>query len=323
MDIDHVHLSRLDLNLLVSLEVLLDEQSVTRAARRMGVTQSAMSHSLSRLRTLFGDELLTRVPQGMRPTPRAVGLHDKLRGVLAQVQALTMRPRDFDPATADMLFTLGMADSSEVMMMPRMLARFQVEAPSLRFLLRNVDRQRVLEDLDSGRIDLAIGLFQDGKQHHKRRVLLHDRYMCIYNPRLLDLPDPIGLEDYIRLPHLLTSLVETPVGVVDTALAKLGLTRHIAMTSPRFSAIPFVLEQAPVIATMHARVAAYFAETMQLRVCPPPIDLPDVPISMIWHSSNDNVPAHRWLREQIVSIRSGGFGHWTPGAPPKMTGQGG
>jgi len=303
VDIDHVHLSGLDLNLLVTLDILLSEQSVTRAAARMGVTQSAMSHSLARLRLVFGDELLTRVPQGMRPTPRARELHGRLRDVLNAVQGLTARPQAFDPATADILFTLGTADSTEALMMPGLLARFQQTAPGVRFLLRNIDRQRVLEDLDSGRIDMAIGVFDDGRMHHKRRVLHRDRYMCVYNPRLLDLPDGITLQDYVRLPHLLTSLVETPVGVVDDALAKLGLTRRVVMTTPRFAAIPFVLQQAPVIATMHARVAAFFAESIGLCLCPPPVELEEVAISMIWHSSNDNVPAHRWLREQIVDLR--------------------
>ncbi len=303
MRIDHVHLGKLDLNLLVALDALLSERSVTRAALAVGVSQSAMSHTLSRLRTTFADELLTRAPDGMRPTPRALALLAPMRAALAQIQDLTSAPATFDPATADVTFSLGIPDSTEVLLMPQLVARLQSVAPGVKLLLHTTNRQRILEDLDSGRVDLGIGVFEEGQTHHKRRILNKESYLCVFNAELVGVTPPISLEDYVRLPHLLTSLVESAHGVVDEALAKLGLTRTIALTSPRFNAMPFVVRQAPVVATMHSRLARFFGESMGLAVSPAPIELPDVSISMIWHSSNDRAPGQRWLRETILELR--------------------
>ena len=303
MRIDHVHLGKLDLNLLVALDALLGERSVTRAALAVGVSQSAMSHTLSRLRTTFADELLTRAPDGMRPTPRALALLAPMRAALAQIQDLTSAPATFDPATADNTFSLGIPDSTEVLLMPQLVARLQSVAPGVKLLLHTTNRQRILEDLDSGRVDLGIGVFEEGQTHHKRRILNKESYLCVFNAELVGVTPPISLEDYVRLPHLLTSLVESAHGVVDEALAKLGLTRTIALTSPRFNAMPFVVRQAPVVATMHSRLARFFGESMGLAVSPAPIELPDVSISMIWHSSNDRAPGQRWLRETILELR--------------------
>ena len=303
MHIDHVHLAKLDLNLLVALDALLSERSVTRAALVVGISQSAMSHALSRLRTTFADELLTRVPNGMRPTPRALALLAPMRAALAQIQELTAAQATFDPATADVTFSLGIPDSTEVLLMPQLVARLQSVAPSVKLLLHTTDRHRILEDLDSGRVDLGIGVFDQGQTHHKRRILNKESYLCVFNAELVGVTPPISLDDYVRLPHLLTSLVESAHGVVDEALAKVGRTRTIALTSPRFNAMPFVVRQAPVIATMHSRLARFFGESMGLAVSPAPVDLPDVSISMIWHSSNDAVPGQRWLRDTILALR--------------------
>ena len=303
MRIDHVHLSRLDLNLLVALDALLTERSVTRAAARIGISQSAMSHALARLRTTFSDELLTRGPEGMRPTPRALALLAPMQEALAQIQQITAPPAAFDPSTADITFTLGIPDSTEVLLMPILIAHLQASAPGVKLLLHTVDRNRILDDLDSGRVDLGIGVFEQGQTHHKRRILNKENYLCIFNADLVGVTAPISLDDYVRIPHLLTSLVESAHGVVDDALAKIGRKRVIALTSPRFSVMPFVVRQAPVIATMHSRLARFFAESMGLTVSPAPIALPDVSISMIWHSSNDDVPSQRWLRDTIVALR--------------------
>ncbi|WP_246750909.1 LysR family transcriptional regulator [Methylorubrum rhodesianum] len=271
MRIDHVHLSRLDLNLLVALDALLTERSVTRAAGRIGISQSAMSHALARLRTTFSDELLTRGPDGMRPTPRALALIAPVQAALSQIQEITAPPDAFDPATADITFTLGIPDSTEVLLMPTLIAHLQAVAPGVKLLLHTVDRHRILDDLDTGRVDLGIGVFEQGQTHHKRRILNKESYLCIFNADLVGVTAPISLDDYVRLPHLLTSLVESAHGVVDDALAKIGRKRVIALTSPRFSVMPFVVRQAPVIATMHARLARFFADSMGLTVKGGPI----------------------------------------------------
>ena len=302
MNIDHVNLSRIDLNLLVALDALLTECSVTRAAARVGLGQSAMSHNLGRLRTLFGDELLTRSSEGMRPTPRALALIDPVRIALAQITTLVSQDRVFDARTADRLFKIGLPDSVEVLLGPALLAHFCEAAPGIRLRLYTIDR--LFDELDAGRLDLAVGIgdLADGAMHHKRRLLSTDTYLCMFNARRVGISPPISLEDYVRLPHVLTSLRKGERGVVDTALASLGLTRTVALTTPRFVAVPFLVAGSPVVTTMHAKLARYFAAALGLSLSPAPVDLPEISFSLLWHASFDHDPAHMWLRRTVLHV---------------------
>jgi DNA-binding transcriptional LysR family regulator len=305
MTIDHVHLARLDLNLLVAFDALIAAGSVTRAAAKTGVGQSAMSHSLGRLRALFGDELLTRAADGMRPTPRALALIEPVRTALAQIQALTAPKIDFHPATAELIFRIGLPDSMEVLLMPSLLAYLRQHAPGIRLRLHAVgDPAQVLEELDADRLDMAIGIgsFAGGGTHHKRRALLTGAYLCMFNAELVGLGPPISLADYVRLPHVLTSLRSGERGVVDDALAQIGLTRIVALTTPRFLAVPFLVRNAPVVTTMHAQLARLFATALGLSLSPPPVALPDISISLLWHASYDDDAAHAWLRQLIARL---------------------
>ncbi len=302
MAIDHVNLARLDLNLLVALDALLAERSVTRAAARVGLGQSAMSHNLSRLRALFGDELLTRGPEGMRPTPRALALSDPVRVALSQIQALVSRGEAFDPRTAERTFRVGLPDSVEVLAVPALLAHVCEAAPGVRLRLHTVDPSRLLDDLDADRLELAVGFaaFPGGQAHHKRRLLATDAYVCLFNAERVGVSPPISLDDYVRLPHVLTSMRPGERGVVDDALAKLGLKRTVVLTTPRFLAVPFLVARAPVVVTMHARLARFFAAELGLSLSPPPVALEEVPVSLLWHASYDRDPAHAWLRQTFA-----------------------
>jgi len=306
MGIDTVNLARIDLNLLVHLDALLKERSVTRAAARVGIGQSAMSHNLARLRELFGDELLTRGSEGMRLTPRAVALLEPARTMLAQVEALVSRDQAFDPATAVRTFRFGLPDSMEILIMPALLARMREVAPGIHLRLYNFDASRLLDDLDADEMDLAIGYeaFQPGQFHHKRRKLFTETYLCMFNAEKTGVAPPISLEDFVRLPHVLTSLRpgRSVRGIVDDALEKLGLRRSIALTTPRFLTVPSLVARAPVIVTMQARLARLFAAEFGLSLSPLPVELREVTVSLLWHASYDNDPAHTWLREQVVQL---------------------
>lgn len=306
MAIDAINLGRLDLNLLVHLDALLTERSVTRAAARVGIGQSAMSHNLARLRELFDDELLTRGADGMRLTPRAMTLVDPVRTALAQVEAVLLRDQSFDPATAVRTFRLGLSDSMEILIVPRLLARMREIAPGIHLRLYNVDTSRLLDDLDADEVDLALsyGPIQQGQLHHKQRVLFTESFLCMFNAEKTGITPPISLEDYIRLPHVLTSLRpgRTVRGSVDEALEELGLQRSVALTTPRFLTVPYLVVQAPVIVTMGARLARRFAAELGLSLSPPPVKVKDITVSLVWHASYQHDPAHVWLRDQLVQL---------------------
>lgn len=313
MVIDHINLSRVDLNLLVALDALLIERSVTRAAARVGLRQSAMSHNLARLRALFGDEILIRGPDGMRATPRALALIDPVRMTLAQITALVSRDGAFDARTAERSFRIGLTDSAEVLIGPALLAHLCAAAPGIRLRLSSTDQ--LFDELDADHLDLgvAFGPLPEGQAHHKRRVLSTDSFLCMFNAERVGVAPPISLEDYVRLPHVLTTLRKGERGIVDDALAKLGLSRTVAVTTPRFVAVPFLVAGAPVITTMHAKLARYFAEALGLSLSPAPVELPMVPAALVWHASYDHDPAHLWLRQTVARVAA--EAGWKQSAP--------
>jgi DNA-binding transcriptional LysR family regulator len=306
MGIDAVNLGRIDLNLLVHLDALLNERSVTRAAARVGIGQSAMSHNLARLRELFGDELLTRGSDGMRLTPRAVTLLEPVQSMLAQVETLVSRDQAFDPATAVRTFRFGLPDSMEILIMPALLARMREVAPGIHLRLYNFDASRLLDDLDADEMDLAISYeaSQPWQFHHKRRKLFTETWLCMFNAEKTGIAPPISLEDFVRLPHVLTSLRpgRSVRGIVDDALEKLGLRRSIALTTPRFLTVPSLVARAPVIVTMQARLARLFAAEYGLSLSPLPVELREVTVSLLWHASYDHDPAHAWLRDLVAHL---------------------
>jgi len=302
MTIDHINLSRFDLNLLVAFDALLTERSVTRAAARVGLRQSAMSHNLARLRTAFGDELLVRGPDGMRPTPRALALIEPVRISLAQITALVSREEDFDAAKAERLFRIGLPDSAEVLLGPALLAHLCEAAPGLR--LRLWDNDRLFAELDADHLDLGIifGPLPEGGGHHKQRQIGSDGFVCMFNAARVGIAPPISLEDYLRLPHVLSSQRKGVQGVVDGALASIGRKRRIVVATPHFVSVPFLVAGAPVITTMHSRLAHFFAGRLGLSLSPLPITLGAQPATLVWHAAYDRDPAHIWLRRTVMRI---------------------
>ena len=184
MAIDHVNLARIDLNLLVALDALLTERSVTRAAARVGLGQSAMSHNLARLRALFGDELLSARPDGMRPRPRALALVDPVRVALAQIEALVARKtRRSIPARPSGCSGSACRTASRCCSGRRCWPISARRRPASGCGFYSTDRLQLLDELDADRLDLGIGVgaFREGQAHHKRRLIATDTYLCMFN----------------------------------------------------------------------------------------------------------------------------------------------
>ena len=204
-----------------------------------------MSNSLARLREMFGDELFTRSGNTLQATPRAKLLVAPLRAVLHEMQSF-LRPNDtVDPQRLTRTFRLAMPDNVEILFVPAFLARLRAEAPGVSIVLRRFERAEALDLLDAGQLDLAVGVFFEGQVHHKRRIVLREGFSCLFNADLLGIRPPISLDDYLRFPHILTSLNETTYGLVDEILAKLGRKRQVAVTTPLFLTVPFIVRSTP------------------------------------------------------------------------------
>ena len=291
-----------DLNLLKAFDALYAERHVTHAGQRIGLSQSAMSGALTRLREVFKDELFIRSPTGMQPTPRA----DDLAGpVLAALRLMrdVLHADTFDPAAADHTVTVAMTDYAAFVLLPPLLARLAVEAPRLDVHVRGIfGRAEALDLLDNGEANLAIGFPVEVSARILVHPLLHEGFACIARRGHPAFAEGAGLEAFAAAPHLLVSPEGDRMGLVDHKLAALGLERRIVLSLPQFLVAPFVVADTDLVATLASRVARRFAAaSLGIAVHEPPIALPGWPLAMMWHRRVDDHPATTWLRDRIVS----------------------
>ncbi|MET8979289.1 LysR substrate-binding domain-containing protein [Streptomyces sp. NPDC004539] len=283
-----------DLNLLVVFAALLREGSVTRAATSLHLSQGAVSAALGRLRRLFDDPLFTRTRTGVEPTRRALELARSIEPALGLIHgAVTGRDR-FDPATARHTFTLGMSDDLEAALLPRLLAA-TTGLPGIRIAVRQANRNTVAGMLDRGEIDLGIAAAPAHGPDHRTRRLFTSGYTCLFNPRLLPLPTPLDLADYLAHPHLLISY-DGRRGIVDDLLEARGLTRRVLASTTHFTGAALHLTTVPALTTLPTHAAGVYATALALTATAPPLPMPSYTVSTIWHTTLTEDPAHTWLR---------------------------
>lgn len=302
IDINESDFRRLDLNLLLVFTALLRERSVTKAAQRLHVGQPALSASLARLREFFGDELFVRGATGMEPTARAEQLGQALKPLLEGLGPALLEPPAFVPAESERSFTLGMTDILELALAPGLLALLAKEAPGVRLSLRAADQYDAPARLDAGELDLAIGNIEAAATRQRLLKLYDEQFLCLYDPRHVRASRPITLDEFVAVPHLLTSFRGSFTGFVDTALAAVGSERRVVFVTSRFGTVPWVLGALGAIATLPATVAHLLAEQLGLAVSPPPLELPEPPIAMLWHARLQDDPGHAWMRERVRQV---------------------
>jgi DNA-binding transcriptional LysR family regulator len=298
-------LTRLDLNLLVALQALLEERHVSRAGQRLGLTQPAMSNALSRLRQLFNDELLVRTPQGMQLTPRATELTVRLRGALDQLQQALGGEEDFEPPTSRAMFTLAMADYTSLVILPHLKRLLAERAPGIDLVVRNSMRRQGLTLVERGEADLAIGVLPEPPPHLHSQVLYEDRLMCMARHDHPAFAQALDLDRYVALSHLLVRSANEPESSVDLILERLGRKRRIEVILPHFLVVPLLLAGSDLVATEPERLAQAYAQMVPLCLQAPPFPGPEIHISQVWHGRADRDPAHRWLRRQVAEIAAG------------------
>lgn len=293
-----------DLNLLRALHALLAERHVTRAAARIGITQPAMSHALARLRATLADPILVRTAAGMAPTPRAEAIGASLERVLAEVAELVATPDAFAPATSTRRFRIATSDYIELVLFPKLLAQVWREGPSIDVRVANLGLA-MGELLTQGDIDLGIGplgAFRALPRGTKAQKILDDELVCVIREDHPFAKRRLTLDDYCSLPHALVSPSGQSGSYVDTALAKLGRTRRVAIEIPHFLVAPHIVRETDVVLTLAKRIADVLAPTLGLRRVPPPIEVPGFTMSMVWHERNHADPAHAWLRATIAKV---------------------
>jgi DNA-binding transcriptional LysR family regulator len=302
----------LDLNLLRVLDVLLEEGSVTRAGVRLGLTQSAVSHALNRLRHSFGDELFVRSAGGLRPTPRAMELAPALHAALVQLQSLTA-PGAFDPATTERRFTIATGPYVCAVLIPAVVERLRALAPSAGLRISGYAPD-LLEALDAGRLDAAIGGFENVGDRFALETLLEERLVWIVRPdhpltrgtvtveRLVEHPHVrIGDESGDRLGSALRRRSSwEDRGAFESELSCRNLRRQIGVTVPdSFSALA-VVTRSDMVALAPRRLAEMSARSGKLVMIEPPYGSPPVDIGLLYRRDRLGDPAVAWLRDLLV-----------------------
>lgn len=316
-------LARIDLNLLVAFDALAREQSVTRAAERVGVTQSAMSHALRRLRDLLDDPLLVRGKSGMVLTARAEALVLPLRSGLVSVDRALARAEGFDPRTARRRFRLATPDLFDLLAIPLLLEAVRSRAPGVDLVVAPLGA-RLSDALETGELDLCVAPqvddFAGGAPELDgsglvRRVLVRDGFSCFCranHPALgekrgrrsakASAPEALSLETYAALSHVLVSPRGDGPGFVDELLEKQGLRRRIALRIPHFFSALAIVEKSDLILTAPTSLALLLSARSKVVALPAPLRLPTHAIQLLWHERFTNEPGHAWLRELMVEV---------------------
>lgn len=292
---------RWDLNLLVALDALMVEQgNVTRAGNRLGLSQSAMSHALNRLRDMTGDPLFVKRGAHMVATERALQLSGAIASLLEQIK-MQLKPPEFDPATVETVLRIGLPEYMEGLLLPALLSYLAEHAPGIQIHVRPVPIQQLMSALNEGLIDLAIAgvplTLPDG---YLRTPLLETRFVFIYNANLLRLPEPARLADLAAVSHLASNYVHNTATIIDNYFEMNGYRRHIVATAAGLTSITAIIETCPFVAIMpevlvyqqpifeHLKVQPFFSEV-------------SVSLEMVWHRVHEFDRAHQYVRDFIAA----------------------
>ncbi len=294
------HLHQLDLNLLVVLAELLRTRSTTEAARRLGRTQSAVSHALGRLRAQLHDPLFVRVGASLQPTSLAEELALPLQELLDRADAIFSGHRGaFDPARLERTFVIGGTDLSELVMMPRLITRLRREAPGVdlasRFLGDEVERALLAREVDllfGTRFRALAGVVVQTVTHEPMVVVAREGHPVVRKG--------MTTAQFAALDHVVVTPRQLPGSAVDAALEPLGYRRRVVLQLPHFVAAAFIVARTDLVATVPRLLARALQGHLPLRAAPLPFEMPGFTFAIAFHAHHQDDPAHRWLRQAVV-----------------------
>jgi DNA-binding transcriptional LysR family regulator len=292
-------------HLLRALLTLLEEASVTRAAQRMNLSQPATSLILKQLRAIFGDPLLVRGQGGMVRTERAEMLRRSAGHALSELDALLVRPDDFNPTESRQTFTIAMPDHILPLMLNGVMREFRRRAPLARLAIRALGPEYDFEGaLASGAADLVISNWPTPPLHLRISVLFEDHFVCLVDADHAFTRRAPTREDYLAADHVAPSdYAIMHRGVVETHLSGLRLTRERRVVTSYFSMAPYLLPGTDLIFTVTRHYAEHFSEILPLAIIDSPVEYPVVQFYQLWHERMQHSPTHRWLRTLVGEMR--------------------
>jgi DNA-binding transcriptional LysR family regulator len=302
-----MNLGNLDFNLLKVLDALVTERNVTRAGKRLGRSQPAVSNALQRLRQLLGDDLLVRGSGGFVLTPRAEAIRAPLHEAIALMESCLTEEPQFDPSKASGVFRLSVPDRLSIALLPPLFARLQKLAPNMALQVQTADRQQALDLLEEDRTDLSLGSFGDKPRQLHSEKMMEDQLFCVFrrDHPILKRGTRFNIEAVLSFPHLVVSATGQRTAIFDDLLLRHGLRRHALVTVTNFTAVPQLLSHSDMVGVFTKLAADVFHKSFALAKRPVPLDVGSIATNMVWHVRYDRDRKHAWLRDQIKSIYRG------------------
>jgi len=292
---------RIDLNLLLVFEAVLETKSTTLAAAHLGLTQSAVSNALNRLRSALGDPLFVRTSEGMLPTPRATEISLPVKDSIERIRTALGHATEFDAQRSDRTFRIYMTDVGQMVLLPQVLAHVMVEAPQVKIetVQPTTLRQREAA-MSSGEVDLAVGYFEDFEGPFHGQSLFREHYVCVVRADHPLVGDELTLQQFATLRHA----VYHPSGgghahqeqAIDAAITAQGVRRHVTLRAMHFLGFTRMLRSTDIITTLPSRLAAACASMTPVRIFKPPLEIPTFEVGQFWHKRFHQDPGNRWLR---------------------------
>lgn len=299
-----MNLKDVDLNLLLVLHHLLIERRVSAVAEKLGMTQPGVSNALKRLRILLGDDLFLRTSRGMEPTPYATRLAEPIGYALSTIQNSLNDTEQFDPASSTRKFTIGMTDIGEIYIFPKLMKIISSIAPKISISTVRNNAVNLRDEMESGHVDLAVGLIPQLKSGFYQRRLLKQGYVCMFRAgHPLDKGE-ISVEEFSRAEHVVVVSSGTGHAMVDQSIEKKGIKRHVSLTVPHFVALGHILAESDMIATVPERYARACVSPFGLKYVQHPIALPAITINVFWHARMHRDAANQWMRDLILDTFS-------------------
>ncbi len=293
---------KLDLNLIRVFDALMIERSVSLAADRMGLTQPALSNALARLRTALGDELFTRSPSGMQPTPFALEIAPTVHASLQSLEQAIVRRTKFDPAMSTRQFSIAMTDIGEVYFLPKLMQFLEANAPGVIIAtVRNGDVD-VANGLATGNVDLALGWMPKLGSGFFQRRLFEQHYRCLMSAQHPLAKGTLTLSRFLKARHAVVSASGTGHARVEAIMRQRGIKRIIALELPHFATVPYIVRDTELIATVPEKLADSAVKPFGLVVRTPPIEELSFQVNMFWHRRVHKDEANKWLRDAIVTL---------------------
>jgi DNA-binding transcriptional LysR family regulator len=292
----------IDLNLLSVFQEVYRERQISSAARRLGLSQSAVSNALARLRRSFGDELFVRTAAGMQPTPLATQMAEPIGVAMAQVAlALNQRSR-FDPATSGRRFVLAMTDVGEIYFMPTLIERCKQLAPLVEISSVRAGTLALKEEMEGGRVDLAVGPFEDISEALYQRQLFRQPYVTMFRKGHPLGKGEVTLERFVKAEHMLVDASESPYDRINALLARAGVGPMVRFRVPHFTAVPYMVATSDLVVTVPQKLAERASLPFGLEWIVPPLALPSLQTNVFWHRRYNQDPGNQWLRGLLAEV---------------------